>query len=224
MGNGLMQGENRAPGAETRPLPPVGVHPDTGGVEVHIVGGGTAGGALATTQTDGTQKAIVRGGAKGATAAADVTSTANGADHQGLDVAEQLAPQAEDNANGVLAMVQKPLASALYAPSLSKDFGSVTKAVVKASAGNVLAVHIVNTNAAARYFQLHNKATAPVATEVPIYSIRVPAGAALQIDGGFFCGSGAAFTTGIGWAWSTTAATFTDAATAADHTTHLHYK
>jgi hypothetical protein len=31
----------------------------------------------------------VRGGAKGATAAADVTSTANGVDHQGLDVAVQ---------------------------------------------------------------------------------------------------------------------------------------
>lgn len=42
--------------------------------------------ASATTQTDGTQKAIARGGAKGATVAADVTSTAEGADHQGLDV------------------------------------------------------------------------------------------------------------------------------------------
>jgi hypothetical protein len=36
--------------------------------------------------TGGTTKAIVRGGAKGATVAADVTSTAEGADHQALDV------------------------------------------------------------------------------------------------------------------------------------------
>lgn len=38
-----------------------------------------------TTLVDGSQKAIVRGGAKGATVAADVTSTAEGADHQALD-------------------------------------------------------------------------------------------------------------------------------------------
>jgi hypothetical protein len=37
------------------------------------------------TLTGGTAKAIARGGAKGATTAADVTSTAEGADHQALD-------------------------------------------------------------------------------------------------------------------------------------------
>lgn len=42
--------------------------------------------AIATAQTDGSQRSIVRGGAKGATAAADITSTAEGADHQALDV------------------------------------------------------------------------------------------------------------------------------------------
>jgi hypothetical protein len=48
---------------------------------------GTSGSlALDATLTGGTQKAIVRGGAKGSTTAADVTSTAEGADHQGLDV------------------------------------------------------------------------------------------------------------------------------------------
>ena len=48
--------------------------------------GTTNGLALDATLTGGTAKAIVRGGAKGATAAADVTSTAEGADHQALDV------------------------------------------------------------------------------------------------------------------------------------------
>jgi len=42
--------------------------------------------AADATLTGGTQKAIVRGGAKGATTAADVTGTAEGADHQALDV------------------------------------------------------------------------------------------------------------------------------------------
>lgn len=44
------------------------------------------GAATGATQTDGTQKAITRGGAKGVTAAADLTGTAEGADHHALDV------------------------------------------------------------------------------------------------------------------------------------------
>jgi hypothetical protein len=48
--------------------------------------GTTNGLALDGTLTGGTQKAIARGAAKGATAAADVTSTAEGADHQAVDV------------------------------------------------------------------------------------------------------------------------------------------
>jgi hypothetical protein len=46
----------------------------------------TANGALDATLTGGSAKAIARGGAKGVTAAADVTSTAEGTDHQALDV------------------------------------------------------------------------------------------------------------------------------------------
>lgn len=41
--------------------------------------------ATYAAQTDGSQKAIARGGDKGLTAAADVTSTAEGADHQAID-------------------------------------------------------------------------------------------------------------------------------------------
>lgn len=42
--------------------------------------------ALDSTLTGGSAKAIARGGAKGTTTAADVTSTASGANHQGADV------------------------------------------------------------------------------------------------------------------------------------------
>lgn len=49
---------------------------------------GTSGSlALDATLTGGTQKAIARGGAKGSTVAADVTSTASGSNHQPIDVA-----------------------------------------------------------------------------------------------------------------------------------------
>lgn len=59
--------------------------PVSGTVTANI---GTSGSlALDATLTGGTQKAIVRGGAKGGTTAADVTSTATGANHQALDVA-----------------------------------------------------------------------------------------------------------------------------------------
>lgn len=44
------------------------------------------GAAADSTLTGGTQKAIARGGAKGTTVATDVTSTASGVNHQGLDV------------------------------------------------------------------------------------------------------------------------------------------
>jgi hypothetical protein len=54
--------------------------------------------ALDATLTGGTQVAQLKAGAKGATTAALATSTANGADHQGLDTVEQFASPAEDNA------------------------------------------------------------------------------------------------------------------------------
>lgn len=213
---------------------PLYVAPSTGatttlGAGSATIGAVTAPGAAAlaldATLTGGTAKAIVRGGTKGATVtAADITSTANGADHQGGDVVEQYAPVAEDNANGVIAIVQKPIAANTYAPSLATDFGVATKANVKNAAGNVLGVVGTNANGSARWFQLHNKATAPVATEVPLYSFWVAAGGNIVIGSEFFIGSGGAFSTGIGWAWSTTAGTFTDSATASDHTTTIHYK
>jgi hypothetical protein len=58
--------------------------PVSGTVTANI--GTTNGLALDATLTGGTQKAITRGGAKGATVAADLTGTAEGADHQALDV------------------------------------------------------------------------------------------------------------------------------------------
>jgi hypothetical protein len=59
--------------------------PVSGTVTANI--GTTNGLALDATLTGGTQKAILRGGAKGSTSAADVTSTASGANHQPVDVA-----------------------------------------------------------------------------------------------------------------------------------------
>lgn len=80
-GSAIAQGHGTAASAIRVELPTDG----TGVVTANV--GTTNGLALDATLTGGTQKAIVRGGAKGATSAADVTSTASGADHQILDVA-----------------------------------------------------------------------------------------------------------------------------------------
>ena len=112
-------------------------------------------------------------------------------------------------------------ASSIYAPVTSV----VTAASIKASAGNVLKFHITNDNAAVRWFQLHNKASIPLATEAPLQTWKVPAGSA-TVPGyvEFEFKFGAAFSTGIGWAISTAQGVFTDAATASEHTVHVEYK
>lgn len=55
------------------------------------------GAATAAAQSDGSQKAVVRGGAKGVTTAADVTSTAVSADVQALDVSIKGTPTVTAN-------------------------------------------------------------------------------------------------------------------------------
>lgn len=139
-----------------------------------------------------------------------------------LQVREQFGPTAEDNTNGVIAQVLKPLATNTYAPTLKSDFGANATLNVKAAPGNVLAVYGHNGNAAVRYFQIHNTITVPGGGATPIYSFEVPIGATLKVGNEFFVGSGGYLSTGIAYAWSTTLATYT-AATAADHSTLVHY-
>lgn len=132
------------------------------------------------------------------------------------------------DARGVLLTVPRVGVSSANVPSLDAQMTQVTKRAVKASAGNMLAAYVTNDNAAVRYFQLHNKATTPAGTDVPLYSFKVPAGTAnapgtLILDNTFFTAAGAYFSTGIGYAISTTFATFTDAATASEHIVAVHF-
>jgi hypothetical protein len=134
----------------------------------------------------------------------------------------------EDLTNNVMGTTSKPLAASTYAPSLYTELTQVTKANIKNATGNVFAIDITNINAAVRYLQLHNKATAPVATDVPLLSFIIPAGTAtaparLTLGNNFFTTAGVNFATGIGWAISTTYGTFTDSATATDHILNLLY-
>ena len=102
------------------------------------------------------------------------------------------------------------------------NLGSANAATLKASAGAVYKVYCYNKNAATRFFQIHNKATTPVNTEVPVESFPVAANSALIIDSTFWGASGRDCSTGVSWAFSTTEATLT-LGTAADVTSSVGY-
>ena len=93
---------------------------------------------------------------------------------------------------------------------------------VKASGGQVYGWLVSNTNAAARYLKLYNKATAPtVGTDTPAMTILIPAGAAPPVE----FSTGISFSTGIGFALTTGVADADTAAVSAnEHVVHLFYR
>lgn len=133
----------------------------------------------------------------------------------------------EDLTGNVLGSLTKPVIGSAYAPGTYQEAGSVTKANIKSVAGNVYFIRVTNTNAAVRYFQLHNKSTAPAAAETAQLSFLVPAGTAtapgILMLGINELASSEYFSTGIGWAISTTDTTFTDSATASEHKKTIRY-
>jgi hypothetical protein len=139
------------------------------------------------------------------------------------NVAEQLAPGAEDNTNGIYAYQWKPLAVSTYCPTRFVDFAANATLNVKATAGNVFSLACHNINGAARFIQLHNTATVPGGGAVPLFSFLVPTGAQTLVGTDFFTASGVNFSTGIAFAFSTTEGTYT-AGVATDQFTTVLYK
>lgn len=85
---------------------------------------------------------------------------------------------------------------------------------VKATAGNLFSITASNTNAAARFLKLYNKASAPtVGTDVPVLTIPIPPGSAVNLD---FGTNGWRFATGIALAITAGAADSDTAAVAAN--------
>ena len=109
----------------------------------------------------------------------------------------------------------------------SNTLGTSLTGVAKSSAGNLMAVYATNDNAAVRYLQIHNKATAPSTGNSATYCFPIPGGTAnnpgqLALDEAFFGKYGVNFSTGISWGFSNTKSTFNAVGTASDHTVHLH--
>lgn len=87
---------------------------------------------------------------------------------------------------------------------------------LKASAGQVYGVVIVNTNASARYFKFYNKASAPtVGTDTPLFTLGLPGAGGVS----FSFPHGIPFATGIAYATTTGAADSDTAAVAANEIT-----
>jgi hypothetical protein len=149
--------------------------------------------------------------------------------HRNLQVNIATAIKGEDQTNDLIGVMIKPGVVSTYSFSNYTDLASlVTKATPKAFPGNVMSFDVTNDNAAVRYFQLHNKATAPAGTNVPVKSWKIPAGTAnnpgrLTLDTKYFGANGYYLSTGVSWAISTTHATFTDSATASEHNVDFNY-
>lgn len=136
---------------------------------------------------------------------------------------EQKAAVSEDNTNGVTAIAPKPLSTNTYAWSKFINLGANATLNVKASTGNVYSVYCHNSNASARYIQLHDTATTPAGGAVPAYSFYIAGSGATFVDAAFLGEMGANFTNGVAFAFSTTETTYT-AGTASEQCTIIMYK
>lgn len=136
-----------------------------------------------------------------------------------VPVAEQLAPAYEDNTNGIAGVLQKPVVTNIYSGTafFAGDDADVS---VKATPGNLLSIRATNENAAVRYLQLHNKASAPTSGESAVISFIIPGGTAaapgvITLGADFLGQNGLYFSTGVAVGISTAIGTFT-AATAGE--------
>lgn len=134
----------------------------------------------------------------------------------------------EDIPNAVMGVAHKPLAVTGYSWSVFNDASSATAFSLKASPGCIRAVRVTNANAAVRYLQFHNKASAPAAADAAFAYFLIPAGSVLSpavfdIGQDMLGPIGDFLSTGVALGVSTTAATYT-AATAADHQLTARYK
>ena len=140
-------------------------------------------------------------------------------------VAEQYQENAFANSDGVCVAVIKKIPNANYSTKkLVEDFGATVTKNAKTTQGVVSSARVANRNAGVRYLQLHNTATTPAGGATPALSIPIePTGPTgfLTLDERFFGAQGfCPGTTGIAYAWSSSATTYT-AATAAEHDTVL---
>lgn len=92
---------------------------------------------------------------------------------------------------------------------------SANAGVIKASAGSVFSLLVVNRTTELRYFHLVDKATTPTNSDISLsqFPFAVPPNSTLPIGKSVFGDNGLPFTSGIAWANSLTDTTITLGAT-----------
>lgn len=120
----------------------------------------------------------------------------------------------EDLSNNLVGVLPKPVVGTTYTGTRTQDL-SFTTTNLKATPGNVLRFEVTNTTGATRWFQLHNTATTPGGGATAQHFYLVPANSQIILGPGELTSAGLPFTTGIAYANSTTASTYT-AGTAGD--------
>ena len=115
-----------------------------------------------------------------------------------------------------------PGKESLHQVTVYRNLGSNASAVVKAAAGNVYFIGCINTNSSARYFQLHNVASALSGNEVPYLTFFVPGAGACAFGQNEFTLNGIHMSTGITFAFSTAKDTYV-AGTAGEQSSIVFY-
>lgn len=142
---------------------------------------------------------------------------------------ETYAPNAEDNVNNVIGTIQKPVVASQYSPIISTTaITPATKKSAKNFPGQLLSIYATNANAAVRYLLIHDKGSTPAGGDVPLLAYPIPAGTAaapgsIKFGSSDWTENGLSMSNGVSYAISTTAASFTDAATSTDHIVNAFY-
>jgi hypothetical protein len=122
----------------------------------------------------------------------------------------------DTSATNPLPTSELPRTSGGLSMSKTVSAGTTNATSVKASAGQVYAIQVFNTNAAARYLKLYNKASAPtVGSDTPVKTITIPGNTA-GAGAVMVWAQGLAFGTGIAFALTTGVADSNSTAVAAD--------
>jgi len=139
-----------------------------------------------------------------------------------LAVKEQFAPVAEDNTNGVIGVMIKPIVSSAYSYTNYQN-NSFTTVNVKATIGNLFSFTVHNTTASTRYIQFHGTATTPAGGATATWKHVVPANSCVDIGKDIFGEAGMNFPLGFAIANSSTLTTYT-AGSAGDLVIDLNYR
>lgn len=143
-------------------------------------------------------------------------------------VASMTAIQVADNGgsltvDGTVTANLAPTTSGGLTISRTISAASTNATNVKGSAGQIYGILVSNTNAAARYLKLYNKATSPtIGTDTPVLTIMIPPNSSGVVGS---WEHGLAFGTGIGFGLTTGVADSDTAAVAAnEQVVHIFYK